>query len=186
MKKGCNRRFVYFNFSCKGQVWIETVIYTLIAFVMIGLVLSFAKPKIEELQDRAILQQSTDMMKEIDSTISTIGSAGNQRILEIGIKDGELKIDGVDNKIIFQMDSKDIYSEPGKIIKDGNVAVHTEKKTEYNIVTLTLDYSANYNIKFGGADEVKIISKATTPYKLYILNGGQDTNSKTILDISLS
>lgn len=28
-----------------GQVWIETVIYTLIAFVMIGLVLSYARPE---------------------------------------------------------------------------------------------------------------------------------------------
>ena len=29
----------------EGQVWVETVVYTLIAFVLIGLVLSFAKPK---------------------------------------------------------------------------------------------------------------------------------------------
>ncbi len=189
MKKRCDRRFFGFNFSYKsklGQVWIETVIYTLIAFVMIGLILSFAKPKIQEIQDQAILQQSTDMMKEIDSTISTLGSAGNQRILEIGIKEGELKIDGENDKIIFQMDSQAVYSEPGKIIKDGNVAVYTEKKTDYNIVTLTLDYSVNYNIKFGGVDEIKIVSKATTPYKLYILNGGQDSNSKTILNMSLS
>lgn len=189
MKKRCSRRFFGFNFDGKnkwGQVWIETVIYTLIAFVMIGLILSFARPKIEELQDRAILQQSTDMMKEIDSTISTIGSAGNQRILEIGIKEGELKIDGVDDELIFQMDSQDTYSEPGKIIKDGNVAVYTEKKTDYSTVTLTLDYSNNYNIKFGGVDEVKIVSKATTPYKLYILNGGQDVEGKTILNMSLS
>jgi uncharacterized membrane-anchored protein YitT (DUF2179 family) len=59
----------------KGQVWIETVIYTLIAFVMIGLVLSYATPKIQELQDQAIIQQSIDMMKQIDSTISTMGAA---------------------------------------------------------------------------------------------------------------
>lgn len=189
MKKRCYRRFFGFDLSGKNklaQVWIETVIYTLIAFVMIGLILSFAKPKIEELQDQAILQQSTDMMKEIDSTISTLGSAGNQRILEIGIKEGELKIDGENNKIIFQMDSQAVYSEPGKIIKDGNVEVVTTTKTSYSTVTLTLDYSTNYNIEFAGVDnEIKIVSKATTPYNLYILNGGQDSNSKTILDMSL-
>ena len=44
MKRGVN-----------GQVWVETVTYTLIAIVMIGLVLSFAKPKIEELQDKTII-----------------------------------------------------------------------------------------------------------------------------------
>ena len=42
----------------RGQVWVETVIYTLIALVMIGLVLSFVQPKIMELQDKATLQQS--------------------------------------------------------------------------------------------------------------------------------
>ena len=53
----------------KGQVWIETVIYTLIAFVMIGLVLSYARPKIQEIQDQALIKQSTDMLKQIDSTL---------------------------------------------------------------------------------------------------------------------
>src|SRR4030042_4013421 len=100
--------------SRSGQVWIETVIYTLIAFVMIGLVLSFAKPKIEEMQDKAILQQSTDMMKQIDSTILTIGASGNQRVLEIGIKEGTLKIDCQNDKMIFEMESKSIYSEPDR------------------------------------------------------------------------
>ena len=33
----------------RGQVWVETVVYTLIAFIMIGLVLGVAKPKIEKL-----------------------------------------------------------------------------------------------------------------------------------------
>ena len=53
--------------NTKGQIWIETVIYTLIIFVMIGLVLSFAKPKIEEMQDKAIIEQSIAMMKDIYS-----------------------------------------------------------------------------------------------------------------------
>ena len=42
----------------KAQIWIETVIYTLIAFVILGAVLGFAKPKIEELQDKSIIEQS--------------------------------------------------------------------------------------------------------------------------------
>ncbi len=31
----------------RAQIWIETMIYTLIAFIMLGLVLAYAKPKIE-------------------------------------------------------------------------------------------------------------------------------------------
>lgn len=169
----------------KGQVWIETVIYTLIAFVLIGLVLSFARPEIEKLQDSAIIQQSTEMMKEIDSTILTMGGAGNQRILEIGIKKGELKIDGVQDKLIFEMESKSIYSEPGVDISDGNIIILTQKKSGYNIVTLTRDYSEKENIQFEGKDELKIISKASTSYDLIIKNEGKDTNDKIIIDISL-
>jgi hypothetical protein len=169
----------------RGQVWIETVIYTLIAFVMIGLVLSYAKPKIEELQDRAILQQSTDMMRQIDSTILSMSGAGNQRILEIGIKEGSLKIDAANDKFIFELETKSVYSEPGKEINDGSVIVLTEKKTDYNLVTLTRDYSSNYDLKFGGKDELKTISKAANPYKIYILNEGEK-NGKIVLNISLS
>lgn len=168
-----------------AQVWIETVIYTLIALVMIGLVLSYARPKIQELQDNAIIQQSTDMMKQIDSTILNMGGAGNQRILEIGIKAGTLTLDGINNKIIFEMESQNLYSEPDKTISDGSILVMTHKESGYNLVTLTLDYASIYDIKIDGADEEKIISKASNPYKLSILNGGS-SNGKTILNMSIS
>lgn len=77
--------------NIRAQVWIETVLYTLIAFVMIGLVLAYAKPKIEELQDKTIIEQSIEMLKNIDSTILTIGAPGNQRLIEIGIKKRRIK-----------------------------------------------------------------------------------------------
>ncbi|MEK6827061.1 MAG: hypothetical protein AABX99_01085 [Nanoarchaeota archaeon] len=172
----------------KGQVWIETVIYTLIAFVMIGLLLSYARPKIQELQDQAIVQQSTEMMKQIDSTILNLGAVGNQRILEIGIKAGDLKIDGANDKIIFELESKGVYSEPDKKISDGSVVILTQKKSGYNLVTLTIDYSANYDMKFSGQDILKTISKASNTYKLSIINKGEGTvgtATKTVLDLSL-
>ncbi|MCK9596057.1 hypothetical protein M0R19_02655 [Candidatus Pacearchaeota archaeon] len=175
---------IFFNDNFRGQVWIETVIYTLIAFVMIGLILSFARPKIEELQDKAILQQSTEMMKEIDSTILSMGAAGNQRILEIGIKKGSLVIDGATDKIIFELESKGTYSEPGKNITDGSIIILTEKKSGFNLVTLTRDYSTDYDLKIEGKDESERISKASTSYKLSILNEG-DRNGKTLMNISL-
>jgi len=169
-----------------GQVWIETVIYTLIAFVMIALVLSYARPKIQELQDRAILQQSTDMLKQISSTLSTMNGAGNQRILEIGVKAGTLNIDAVTDRIIFQLESQSLYSEPDKSINDGDVIVLTQKKSGYNLVTLTRDYSSDYDLKFEGKDEVKVISKSSNSYKLIIINNGANSNGKTIMNMSLS
>jgi len=170
----------------RGQVWIETVIYTLIAFVMIGLVLSFARPKIEEIQDQSILQQSTEMLKYIDSIILSMGVTGNQRVIELQIKEGELQIDGEGDKFIFKLESKIVYSEPGKNISDGSVTVLTEQKSGFNLVTLTTDYGNNYNIKYNGRDEVKSISKASTSYKLSISNEGKDANGKTLLNMSIN
>lgn len=171
--------------NSRGQVWIETVIYTLIAFVMIGLVLSFARPKIQEAQDQAVIQQSIEMMKTIDSTILTIGATGNQRILEIAIKKGNLNVDSVNNKLIFEIESQALYSEPNKDIIDGSVIIRTEERSGFNLVTLTADYSETYNIKFNGADELKRISQSSNAYKLIISNKGGDAGGKIILDFSL-
>jgi type II secretory pathway pseudopilin PulG len=186
-EKGEDYQFLkrIFSKKNKGQVWIETVIYTLIAFVIIGLVLAYANPKIKEIQDTTVLQQSTDLLKQIDSTISTMGAAGNQRLIEVGIKEGELDIDGKGNGLIFKMNSQSLYSEPGKIVYDGNVMVNTTKESGYNLVTLTMNYSGTYDIRFNGEKIVKVLSQASTPYKLSITNEGENANSETILNMSL-
>lgn len=172
----------------KGQVWVETVIYTLLAFIMIGLVVSYVKPKVEELRDKAVIEQSSEMMKEIDSTILSMGGAGNQRILEVGIKQGILRINAPSDLLVFEMESKNMYTEPSKKIKDGDVIIYTsEKRGGVYTVNLTLDYSgtSGYNIKFQGEEELKTISQAPTLYKLSILNKGLDDANKVILDIDV-
>ena len=77
-----------------GQIWIETVIYTLIAMIMIGAVLAWGKPKIEELQDKSIIEQTLGVFEDIDSQIQSAveGGAGNKRVVEIGLKKGSIKI----------------------------------------------------------------------------------------------
>src|SRR3989339_625134 len=97
----------------RGQVWVETVIYTLIAFVMIGSVLAFVKPKVEEMQDKAIIEQSIGMMEDINTIVLSLvhGGAGNKRKIELGIKKGILMIDGQNNKLIFEIESGNTYTE---------------------------------------------------------------------------
>ncbi|MCX6746540.1 MAG: hypothetical protein NTU63_00195 [Candidatus Pacearchaeota archaeon] len=171
----------------RGQVWVETVIYTLLAFIMIGLVVSYVKPKVEEMQDKTIIEQSSEMMKEIDSTILSMSGAGNQRIFEIRIKEGQMKVDGVNELLIFETDSKYMYTEPGKKIEDGNIVVYTEKKGSAYAINLTLDYSGGYNITFEGRDEKKTVSRSSNSYKLSVLNKGTDPSNlnRVILDFSL-
>jgi hypothetical protein len=164
----------------KAQVWIETVVYTLVALAIIGLFLTFAKPKIEEIQDKAIVEQSVTMLEDINSVILTIvqGGVGNQRIIEIGIKKGDLKIDSINNQIVFQMDGRYAYTEPGANGQDGspvnvgNVIASTKKIGSLNEVTLISNYSNLYNITYQGGKDIKVLNKAPVAYKLMITNRG--------------
>jgi len=177
------------NQSKRGQVWIETVIYTSIALLMIGFVLTYAKPKIEEFQDKAVLEQSLEMFRVIDKTIKTIGVAGNKRFVETGIKKGSLKIDGENDKIIFEMESQHEYSEIGEttlLPSDKRIVIYTEKTGGLNKVSFTINYTAeNIDITYQGKNEFKTLNKAPTPYKLLISNNGR-SGDDTIIDISLS
>ena len=169
----------------RGQIWVETVIYTLIAFVLIGLVLAFAKPKIEELKDKSILEQSIEMMEDLDLIIKEVIQAGtgNKRVIKIAIRKGNLRLDGSDDKLLFEFEGKYIYSEPGESIQRGNLIVITEEVGKLGLVNITRDYS-DYNITYYGEDNLKIISRAATPYNLIISNTGK-VNGETVIDIEL-
>jgi hypothetical protein len=170
----------------RGQVWIETVIYTLIAFILIAAVLAFVRPKIQEMQDQAIIKQSIALIKDIDNLISSVsnGPAGNKRLIELNINQGILKIDGLNDMLIFEILTAATYSEPGVNITDGNILVRTDKLGDENKVTLERKYdSLKYNITNSGKDEIKSLSKGTTAYKLFISNLGGET--KTNIDMEI-
>ena len=170
----------------EGQIWIETLIYTLIALVMIGLVLSFATPKIEEMQDRAIIGQSIDVLKKIDSTVLSLdeGGAGNKREIKLEIKKGTLFIDSASDLIYFEIDIKSEYSQPGKEIDFGGIKIYTLQKGEFNKVTLTSNYSGMYDITYNGEEELRSITKAPSPYNLFISHNGKNAGT-TIIDITI-
>ena len=184
------RKFISIN--SRGQVWVETVIYTLIALTVIGLFVSFAKPKIEEIQDKAIVEQSVQMLDGINSIILSIvqGGAGNQRGIEIGIKKGELKIDGLNDQISFELEGRYTYTEPGidgqpgKYINIGNVLATTKKRGKLSTVTLISNYTNKYDLKFEGIENTKVITKAPISYQLSLLNKGE-SGGKTVIDISI-
>ena len=171
----------------RGQIWVETVIYTLIAFVLIGLVLAFAKPKIEELRDKSILEQSIEMMEDLDLTITEVIQAGtgNKRVIEVGLRKGDLTLDGANDKLLFEFDGKYIYSEPGETIQKGNLIIRTEEVGNIAFINVTRDYS-DYDITYNKDDYLKIISKAATPYNLIISNSGKQGGEKIIVNIELN
>jgi len=176
----------------RGQIWIETVVYTLIALIMIGAVLTFVRPKIQEIQDKAIIDQTIEVMEGINQQITSImeGGSGNTRIIEIQIKKGDLEIyckGDNENKIKYILkDTQAIYSEPCTVSEEescneedsvpfGDIKILTEKKGKLNDVTLILDYtlkSIDLQCDGDSSNGKTTISKSQTPYKIEITNLG--------------
>lgn len=169
----------------RGQVWVETVIYTLIAFTLMGLVLAFAIPKIQETQDKGLIEQSIEVLDDIDSLVRVLGIPGNQRSFDISINKGTLTFDSVSDSLYFEIESKYGYSEPDEEINVGNVKVLTQIiGNEYDI-TLTREYSDKYNITFENTEVIEKINKASIPYKVIVSNKGQDANGVTIINFEI-
>jgi len=158
--------------NSKGQVWVETVIYLLIAFVMMGLVLSFIRPKIEELRDKTIIEQSSEILKEIDNSILTIGTPGNRRLVEVGIRKGSLIIDSDKDVLRSEIESRYVYKEPDKIIQIGNIEALTKSSGRSNIVTLQRNFTKEYDLTYNGEQVLKTLTKAPNAYKLFFTNNG--------------
>ncbi len=158
----------------RGQVWIETVLYTLIALALIGLVLGFVMPKINQTKDKLVIEQTINVLTLMDDKINRAAEAvGSSRKIEFNIKRGELYINSTSNKIVFVLDElTKPYSSPGVDIKNGPVTIRTESEQKNNKISLSLDYSTRYNITYSGADEDKKFNPIPTAYSLMVENKG--------------
>lgn len=163
--------------SNKGQIWIETVVYTLIAFAILGAILGFAKPKIEQLQDKSIIEQSIKMLENIDATIEEIQAVpGNKREIELSIKKGSLNIDAPNDQMIFEIESSYTYSEPGILIKKGSIEIYDNKIGKINKINATINYAGRYNLTINDKEKLEKLAKSSAPYKLFISNEGEENN----------
>jgi len=159
-----------------GQVWIETVLYTLIGLALIGLALGFIMPKINEARDKATVEQAINSLSEFDAKVNEVieTGTGNVRQIEFYMKKGELYINTSGNEIemILTGLSKP-YSEPGVPIDKGRIKVMSEVNQKANTVYLRASYT-RYNITYNEKDEeipTKFVS-ASTPYEFFIKNEG--------------
>jgi len=156
----------------KAQVWIEAMTYTLIALAVIGAILAFVQPKVKQMQDKATIENSMNIMNQINSVIKDLGQSvpGNKRKLRIRIKKGNLKIDGVNNEITFDMPSKYKYSELGQNYKYGDLLILTQKENDGYNFSIALNYS-QYNLTYEGGDTDRKLTAASNPYNLFIIRG---------------
>lgn len=157
----------------KGQVWIETVTYTLVAFVLIALILAFVKPKIDQLQDQALIEQSFKMLNGVDSVINSVydTGTGNKRMVELSIKKGALTINSTNNSISFLFEGRHMYSEPGVKFKEGSFDVSTTQEGSDYIILIERHYPG-LNFTYLEREETRTLPSSSTPYILFISNKG--------------
>jgi len=157
-------------FNKKAQVWVETVIYTLIGLSIIAIIFATAMPQIEKAQDRAVIEQTISALNVLDNKISEVEQApGNSRIINFKISKGKLEINAEKDSIKYILeDTKLELSEPDEEVKQGRIVLKTEKMPTRFKITLTMDYDLDLINKNG--ESIKILQAGATPYKIVIEN----------------
>jgi len=164
-----------------GQVWVETVIYTLIGLAIIGLVLAGALPKINEKKDEVIIGQSLEALGNIDSKVYEVSRApGNRRVVNLDLKKGVLIINSANDTISWTLDSSFAYSEIGLTVPFGNMNVTTTGDGDYT-VELKVGYRMDLRFENDTVEE-KQFNIAPTPYRLVIENAGKTAGGNIIVD----
>ena len=172
----------------RGQIWVETAIYTLIGLIIIAIVLSIATPQIEKIKERAIIKQTITALNEFNNEIKNVEqAAGSVKIVFFKITQGKLEIDSKQNKIIYTLENTKLeFSEEGERIKEVDLVFLTEKYGQRFNVILELDYNNTLNMTYNSKEEVKILFGASSPYEIRIENVGDNPiGEKTHIDFSV-
>jgi len=160
----------------KGQIWIETVLYTLVGLAIIGTILAFVKPAIEEKRDSIALQQGVEILNEIDKNIEEIiyYGIGNSRAISINLRKGRLVIDSEEDAIKFEMESKHMFSQPNTPVSIGKIKVLTEQKAKklFNVEMKILYKINEVNVTFNNQDTEKILQPSVALYRMIATNKG--------------
>jgi hypothetical protein len=169
----------------RGQVWVETVIYTLIGLTIIGLVLATALPKINEKRDEMVIEQSIEALGGIDGKIYEVQrAAGNRRVVFLDIRKGALIVDMEEDSISWILDSSFQYSEVDTPVSLGHLNVTTRIGNPWEI-ELKLDYSMD--IRYDGDNfGTKQLDVAPTPYKIVVENDGKNGDGDIIIEMSVA
>jgi hypothetical protein len=159
----------------KAQVWVETVVYTLIGISIIGILLAIAKPRIEAIQDRLIIEQTIDSLNQIHTKVlETQDAPGNQKVISMKLSKGKLILDGKNNLISWEMESTYEYSQLDSLVSLGKISVITEEGNPFK-VSLLLNYS-ELDLLTDGKNESFKLEESPTPYTLVFRNEGSKIN----------
>lgn len=160
----------------KGQIWVETVIYTLIGLSIMGIVLGIVKPALDEKKDSISINQNIDLLNSIDDRINEIKyTSGNSREVSAKIGRGKMIIDGINDAVsIIVEDSSYEYSQQGQWLNAGGKvnALTTEKGSKFSVL-LYMNYTSQFNITYRGTDSEHVIQPSSSEYNLGVINRGK-------------
>jgi hypothetical protein len=169
--------------NSRGQVWVETVIYTLIGLAVIGILLAVSKPKIEQMKDKIIIEQSIKALNEVSTRIYDVQIApGNKRTLDLKVSKGRFYINATENRIGWILESNYKYSEIGRVVNLGNMEVKTVEGGPY-IVEASVKY--NVNLTYAGGKDYVEKQQSPTVYKVTIENKGRIAGNINNIDLNV-
>ncbi|MDP1729200.1 MAG: hypothetical protein Q8L27_03300 [archaeon] len=161
----------------KAQIWVETVISTLIGLVIMGSLIAVVTPRINMMIDKSVVSQSVDSLHYIDQQIQdSVKSVGNQRAISLIVKKGKYIIEPSTNSIHFILENTNyLASQPDELTPKGDLMIFTKslgnKKYE---ITLTLQYNS-LNLTYQDKGLNKTLTNSPTAYNLFInYLGGSD------------
>ncbi|MEK6927576.1 MAG: hypothetical protein AABX11_04025 [Nanoarchaeota archaeon] len=168
----------------KGQVWIETTLYTLIGLAIIAMVLTYALPKITSYQEKIVIEQSINSMRQLDSLINAVASAGpgNRRSYDINFKTGELIFNGSSENVYFILkELSKPYSEVGIPINQKGVVVKTSQETKKYSTRLDLNYNSN-NTDIATEDgAILSLPPSAVGYRIWVYHNGTASGKNQIV-----
>lgn len=168
-----------FNFKLNmkskiGQIWVETVVYTLIGLSILGLLIAVLTPKVNQMIDKSTLAHSLDSINGLNQQImDTMVASGNQREILLVFKTGEYDIDGGNNVISFILRNSNYqYSQDGVLFKQGDVnIITTDRGNKKYDVLFFLNYSS-FNVTYNNEKILKQLTSSPNGYTLIVQNKG--------------
>ena len=162
--------------SKSGQVWVETVVYTLVGLAVIGLLLAVAKPKIDSIRDKMVIEQSMDALNTFSDTIFKVQRApGNRRVVDLKVSQGKMVFDLDHDMINWSLPSDYQFSQPDVIVPIGSLNVLTKTGGSGSDWLVVLSMSYAIDLQYGEQTTgVKEINSAPMPYSLKVENLGEE------------
>jgi len=157
----------------KAQVWIETVIYTLMGLAIIGILISIVTPKVNQMIDGSVIAQSVATLNKIDEQISDVViTPGNTRQVNLFFKKGEYMIDGTNSTIYYILRNTNLlYSQINTTVKSGEVRILTLQNKDSYTVFASINYP-KLNITYENKNINKTLTVAPAGYGLILENRG--------------